>query len=99
MHKEIVWSPKAEIDFANILDYLNENWHEKVANQFIDLTEEFIDQISINPRQFPIIFNKEKIRKCVLTKHNTLFYRDSKSKIEILRIYDTRQDPDNLNFK
>jgi len=99
MHRLIIWSRLAEKDFAAILSYLNENWDEKVVNQFIDLTEEIIGQISINPRQFPVIFKKEKIRKCVLTKHNTLFYRDTKSQVEILRIYDTRQDPDNLNLK
>jgi len=99
MPKPIVWSPLAESDFENILDYLCENWDIKVARQFMDLTEEIIGQISFNPRQFPVIFKKEKIRKCVLTKHNTLFYRYNNSQVEILRIYDTRQDPDNLTFK
>lgn len=99
MHRQIVWSPLAENDFANILAYINENWDEKVTNQFIDLTEEIIEQISINPRQFPVVYKKVKIRKCVLTRHNTMFYRASKSQVEILRIYDTRQDPDNLIFK
>jgi plasmid stabilization system protein ParE len=98
MHRQVVWSPSAERDFANILEYLNKNWEEKVTNNFIDLTEEVIIQISVNPRQFPVIHKKEKIRKCVLTKHNSLFYRDSKSRIDILRIYDTRQDPDTLTF-
>jgi len=99
MRRQIVWSPLAESDFANILAYLNENWDEKVTNQFIDLTDEIIGKISVNPRQFPIIYKKEKIRKCVLTKHNTMFYRDNKYQVEILRIYDTRQDPENLIFK
>ena len=94
-----MWSPSAERDFANILEYLNENWDEIVANQFIDMTEEILEQISINPRQFPVISKKEKIRKCVLTKHNSFFFRDTKSQIEILRIYDTRQDPDKLTLK
>jgi plasmid stabilization system protein ParE len=98
MSKQIVWSPLSEIDFSGILNYLNENWGEKVASQFIDLTESFLTQISINPRQFPVIHKKKKIRKCVLTKYNTLFYRDSKFQIDILKIYDTRQDPDNLTF-
>jgi plasmid stabilization system protein ParE len=99
MHRQIVWSPLAESDFAKILEYLNKKWDEKVTNHFIDLTEELIGQISNNPRQFPVIYKKEKIRKCVLTKHNTLFYRDSKSRVDILRIYDTRQDPETLTFK
>jgi len=99
MPKHIVWSPSAESDFANILGYLQENWEERVTNQFIDLTEDILTQISINPRQFPLIHKKEKIRKCVITKHNILFYRESNSQVEILRIYDTRQDPNTLTFK
>jgi plasmid stabilization system protein ParE len=99
MPRLIVWSPLAESDFANILEYLNGNWDEKVTNHFINLTVEIIGQISNNPRQFPVIYKKEKIRKCVLTKHNTLFYRNIKSQVDILRIYDTRQDPVTLTFK
>ena len=99
MPKQIIWSPFAENDFANILDYLDKNWDRKVASNFIDLTENTLNQISINPKQFPICYNKKKVRKRVLTKHNSLFYRDSRSSIQILRIYDTRQDPDTLTFK
>lgn len=99
MPKQIVWSPLAEQDFENILEYLAENWDNSVTNQLIDLTEEIVGQISNNPRQYPLIFKKEKIRKCVLTKHNTLFYRDNKSQVDILRVYDTRQDPKTLTFK
>jgi plasmid stabilization system protein ParE len=99
MSKQIVWAPLSEGDFARILEYLNENWDDKVVKKFIDLTENILKQISVNPRQFPIIYKKEKIRKCVLTKHNSLFYRYSKSQVDILRIYDTRQDPNTLTFK
>jgi plasmid stabilization system protein ParE len=99
MLKPIIWSPLSENDFANILTYLNKNWDDKVASNFIDLTENILNQISINPKQFPIIYKRKKVRKCVLTKHNSLFYRDGKTNIEILRIYDTRQDPNTLTFK
>lgn len=96
MPKQIIWAPLAENDFAGILDYLDKNWDSKVALNLIDLTENVIGQISINPKQYPVIFKKKRIRKCVLTKHNSLFYRDSRVQIEILRIYDKRQDPEFL---
>jgi plasmid stabilization system protein ParE len=99
MSKQITWSQLAENDFANILDYLDRNWERKVTTNFIDLTENLLNQISLNPKQFPICYKRKKIRKCILTKHNTLFYRDTRLTIEILRIYDTRQDPDTLTFK
>jgi plasmid stabilization system protein ParE len=98
MPKDVKWSSLAESDLSNILDYLNRNWERKVASSFIDLTDNFIHQISINPKQFPLINKRKGIRKCVLTRHNTLFYRVKSSVIEILRIYDTRQDPNNLTF-
>ena len=98
MPRQIIWAPLAENDLSAILEYLNKNWDLKVSVNFIDLIENTIDQISNNPRQFPIIFKRKRIRKCVLTKHNSLFYRESRTRVEILRIYDTRQDPDSLTF-
>ena len=98
MSKPIIWSPLSENDFENILDYLDKNWGKKVASNFIELTENLLNQLTTNPRQYPIIYKRKKVRKCVLTKHNSLFYRDGKTSIEILRIYDTRQDPNTLTF-
>jgi plasmid stabilization system protein ParE len=60
MSKQIVWAPLSEGDFARILEYLNENWDDKVVKKFIDLTENILKQISVNPRQFPIIYKKKK---------------------------------------
>jgi plasmid stabilization system protein ParE len=99
MYKTIIWSPLAEKDFTNILLYLQEHWNEDVLENFIDITDELIEQIILNPKQFPIIHKTKKIRKCVLTKHNTLFYRIGNESVVIMRIYDNRQDPKKLKFK
>ncbi len=96
MHKQIIWAPLAENDFASILDYMDKNRDSKVALNFIDPKENVIGQISIDPKQYPVIFKKKIIRKCFLTKHNSRFYRDSRVQIEISRKYDTRQDPESL---
>lgn len=98
MNKKIIWSSLAENDFVKILEYLQENWEEKVINKFIEKIELVIHQIAINPSQYSIINKSKKIRKCVLSKHNTLFYKVSNQSIDILRIYDTRQNPNNLKF-
>jgi plasmid stabilization system protein ParE len=58
----------------------------------------FLAQIKNNPELFPLINSELQIRKCVVTKHNSIFYRETNSRIEILRLYDTRQNPDNLIF-
>jgi len=99
MPKLIIWSPLSEKDFENILDYLYNRWGENIANKFIDITNDLVKQISINPKQFPLINKNINVRKCVITKHNTLYYRDREKYIDILRIYDNRQDPKKLRFE
>lgn len=98
MPKKIIWSSLSEKDLSDIMSYLNKEWDAKIANQFIDIIEKILKQISLNPKQFLLINKKRKVRKCVITRHNSLFYQDRKEYISILRIYDTRQDPEKLKF-
>ena len=98
MHKQIIWSALSEKDFVSILDYLQKNWNDKVVQGFIKITNKSIELISNNPKQFPMIDKIKKVRKCVLTKHNTIYYRDRNANIDILRIFDNRQDPRKLRF-
>jgi plasmid stabilization system protein ParE len=98
MPKLIIWSPLSEKDLESILEYLHSNWDDKVVHQFVEITDKLVNQISINPKQFPIIHGRKKVRKCVITMHNTLFYRDRKEYIDILRIYDARLDPGKIRF-
>ena len=98
MPKLVLWSSSALTDISSILQYLQDNWDSPVVVKFIDITNDLIEQIAINPRQFPVIHKSKRIRKCVITKHNTIFYRERKDQIDILRIYDTRQDPKKLKF-
>jgi len=99
MVKKIIWSPLSEDDFEKILNYLESEWDMNVVVKFIDLVDALLIQIASNPRQYPLIHKKYNIRKCVITKHNTLYYRNRRRHIELLRIYDNRQDPENLKFK
>lgn len=96
--KKITWSSQAEQDFAKILDYLHFRWNNKVVNHFIDITSQTMDRIQLNPTQFQSVFKKEKIRKSILTKQNTLYFKENKNEIIIIRIFDTRQNPFKLKL-
>jgi plasmid stabilization system protein ParE len=98
MPKQIIWSPLSETDFSTILEYLQKNWNNRIVLRFLEITNKIIRQISLNPKQFPIIQKRKKIRKCVITKQNSIYYRERKEYIDILRIYDNRQDPRKLKF-
>ena len=98
MSKEIIWSSAAENDLIKILEYINLNWNTKVTHSFLDILDKNISQVSFTPDLFPVFNKSLNIRKCVITKHNTLYYENHYSEIVILRIYDVRQNPDKLKF-
>lgn len=96
--EQVILSPSAKIDIENISQYLNQEWGKNVLSKFLFKVNWIINQIVINPQQYPVISTRLKIRRCVITKQNTLFYRIIKGQIEIVRIYDTRQDPNKLRI-
>lgn len=98
MTREIIWSPAAEKDFESILEYLQIKWSTRITRRFINKVDDNIELIVEDPQIFPVINVELQIRKSVITKQNTLYYREVNNKIEIVRLFDTRQDPNKLLF-
>lgn len=46
MALEIVWSKKADDKFDKILNYLQENWDDKVTGSFVKKVYDFLDILS-----------------------------------------------------
>ena len=98
MLKAIIWTSLAENDLSNLLEYLFYKWNQKVTLEFIDNLDYCIALIQKNSDLFPFYDNNLKIRKCVITAQNTLFYLETENRIIILRLYDSRQNPNDLKF-
>ena len=99
MAKEIKWTKTAQKNFIKTVDYLIENWPDKVVSEFITHTDYTLQLLAIHP-DLGILQNREKdIRGILLTPHNKLFYRIAKNQLIVLRIFDTRQNPRKLKFK
>lgn len=89
----LVWSSEAEYDFSNILNYLSSHWGNSVALAFLNKLDKQINLISTFPKSFPLVNKDLNLRKSVLTAHNTIYYKFENNTIQIVRILDTRQDP------
>ena len=98
MLKEVIWSPSAEEDFESILDYLQINWNDRIINRLINKVDDTINLILEDYKIFQIINEELQIRKTVISKQNTLYYREKNGKLEIVRLFDSRQDPNKLKF-
>ena len=66
----------------------------KVSKNFLEI---FI-LLSKNPELFPIINQDETIRRAVITKHNTIYYKKLNEVIEILSFFSNKKNPDKLDL-
>lgn len=95
---KVVWSKKAVQGVDNIVEYLDKNWGTKITDDFLAKLSRQITLISRQPELFPLVEGKKYIRRAVLTKQNTIFYEFKNNRVEVLYVFDTRQNPDKLKF-
>jgi hypothetical protein len=79
---------------------LSENWTKKEIIQFNQRTQITINAILKNPNLFPSSAKNRDIRKAIVDKNNSFYYKiDSyHQKIHLLTFFDCRQDPKKLNL-
>uniref|UniRef100_UPI00404AC61D type II toxin-antitoxin system RelE/ParE family toxin n=1 Tax=Flavobacterium sp. TaxID=239 RepID=UPI00404AC61D len=97
MKRKVVISKTAERKLAQLFDYLLEHWSEKVKTEFIKKLDRNIEIIRAQPEIFPESKKGKLLRKCVVTTQTTIYYRFNSAQIDIVTIFDTRQNPKKLN--
>ncbi len=91
--KPVDWTELALDDLNNIVNYLQVNWNSAVIENFIQLTERTLEFISCYPKMYRMVNKGKRVRRCVLTSQNSLYYRVFKGRIQVIRIYDNRRKP------
>ena len=93
--RKVIFSETAIKNLKEIKFYLISKWSERVYLNFKTKLIANIDLISKNPEAFPK--SDTTIYKCVLIKQITIFYRFNSTEIQILSLFDTRQNPTKIN--
>lgn len=97
MIRTLRWTSESRKTFNQNLEYLAEEWDNRVINNFLDRVEEVLDQIKSNPELYPLHRQIDKVYKCVVHKRIILFYKIVDDKhIDLLTFWNTHQDPDKL---
>jgi plasmid stabilization system protein ParE len=81
---KILWTENALKELKSTFDYLIENWTEQEVNSLAQKIEKCIYLISQNPDLFPQSEFQKHIRRVVIAKHNTLYYRVNQNRLEII---------------
>ena len=90
---KILWTDFALKELEKTVEYLEENWTEKELRNLAENIEEKVALISQNPNLFQASNYKKEIRRVVILKHNTLYYRIKNNQIVIISFFSNRQSP------
>jgi plasmid stabilization system protein ParE len=84
-------SPLAERKLFVLLDYLTEEWGIVAKDKFLLKFKNAVNQVSIQPKSCPES-NENGIFRCVVTPQSSFYYRIKNDEIEIITLFDNRQD-------
>lgn len=85
MANVLIWSDRALVEYAKLQEYLYEEWSEEIAQTVV--------RIENSPEHFPLFIKRKKIRRCVASPQTSVFFNVNKNVIEIMSIFDNRQNP------
>jgi plasmid stabilization system protein ParE len=97
MIRKILLSKRASGKLEKLLIFLEKDWSINVKDAFLFKLEESLKQIQKLPESFPESEKVPGLRKCVVTRQTTIFYKYSVSAIYIVSLFDNRQNPNSLN--
>jgi plasmid stabilization system protein ParE len=93
---EVKWTILAAEEFEYSVDWLIKHWNENIAIQFVDAVESKIAML----KKFPSLGNPSSAipgcRKTLVLPYHILLYKREGETIEIIRLFDGRQDPEKI---
>jgi len=98
MSYTIEWTDESEATLNENIEYLSDEWDLHAINNFLDRVDEVVENIASNPKLYAVHRKRDKVHKCVVNKHITLYYRIVNAKrVDLLSFWNTHQDPQKLN--
>jgi plasmid stabilization system protein ParE len=99
---KVSWTPKALETYISNIEYLETKWTDREVKKFISDTERKIKTLAGQPGIGSSRNKKHRdIRHTVIHKRVSLIYRHKprKKEIELLRFWNTYQNPKKLKLK
>jgi len=96
MAKKVLLTKSAAIDYENIIDYLINDWSIEVALNFAERFDEVLISLSVEPGRFPYFDKIKQVQRCIVTKHNILYFQETADFVKVITVFDTRQNPERL---
>mgnify|MGYP003003515448 CR=1 FL=1 len=95
---EIVWSDLAFESFSDILQYIQGFFGKKTADSIAAKMISFVESLGHSPRMGRELLHLSRYgeERCAFYKQNHIYYQVFENRIEVIIIWDGRQDPRHL---
>ncbi len=98
MAYEIIWTEKTTEDFDTLVENLTLYKSVNYAIKFVNTFYKKLDMIALMPFLGVQSQKRKGVRRLVITKNISLAYILIIDQIYLLRVFDTRQNPDVIEF-
>ncbi len=95
---KIVWTEHALADLGQTFSYLEQNFSEHEIRRLAHKIESILALIATQPTMYPESSPRKGVRRAVILRLNSLYYRVTDRQIEILSFFSNRQDPEKSRF-
>ena len=99
MAYQIIYKKRFSNKLIKLLYYLENNWNENTAADFLIKLDERIEILRKHPFIGKASVKKPEVRAILISKHNRIYYKISKNNIVIINMYDTRSNPNRNPFR
>ncbi len=96
----ILWTDHALDELEKAVEYLQLNFTDAEITSLAKAIESTLSHIDRNPSMYPESAKANGIRRAVILRFNTLYYRVNvnEQQVEILSFFSNRQDPNSHEF-
>ena len=92
------WTERAANDYEKLIEYLIEKWGIEITLDVVHDFERTFSQLEKFPEHYPVFLKKKNIRRCVVSPQTSIFFKADKDVVEILTLFDNRQNPKKLKL-
>ena len=88
----LLWTENAKSELSEIINYIANKWNEVALRKFVKQLESALESILFVPTASPESSAKKNIRRKVISKQTSIYYKILDNEIVILSIFDNRRD-------
>ncbi len=93
---KLIWSDEALENLKGIIEYLEKSWTTREIKKFARLLDKNLNLIRVNSKSFPKSGQSEDFWRAVISKQVSIIYQIENQGIQIISIFDNRQNPNRL---